>query len=377
MKSFRGKMELSPTKKVEKRKELPPLLFNLSNLQGYITNKYNGWTAGKVLKFAQSLYEKKFITYPRTSSLALEESLTGKTKKVLDALSVNLSYRSSIKFSKSKRIFNNAKVESHSAITPTYKLPKRLGADEKIVYETIKNRFIMQFMPPALYEETMLQTTVPEAGVKGVFVSKGKVLLEAGWKQVESIPATDKHLPYVEESEQTQLIKADISKHETKPPKRHTEKTLLKIMETCGRSFKEEDSAAMMESIMAGFSIGTAATRAETIAKLKTAGYIAADGKHLTCTDTGKKLVEMFPVPSLFDLEFTGRLEKTLADIEKGRVKKSAFMTLISDFTRSAVDQIKQDQDAVIRTVTKQSGTKRGKAFEVLGKCPACGGYHN
>src|SRR5690606_28674854 len=101
-------------KQVEKKKEFPPFLFNLSNLQGYITNKFKGWTSDKVLKVAQSLYEKKLITYPRTSSIALEESLVGKTAHVLKIHSEDLPYKDEIKFMKSRRIFNNSKVESHS-----------------------------------------------------------------------------------------------------------------------------------------------------------------------------------------------------------------------------------------------------------------------
>lgn len=359
-------------KKVAKRKELPPLLFNLSNLQGYITNKYAGWTAGKVLKIAQALYEKKFITYPRTASMALEESLTGRAKKVLEILSDGMPYQDKIRFTKSKRVFNNAKVESHSAIIPTYKQPKRLSPDEKIVYETIKNRFIMQFMPAAVYEETTIATSVPDADLEGIFLSKGRVELEPGWKQVENWQTNDKLLPVVEKDEMVQLTKAEISKHTTKPPKPHTEKTLLKIMETCGKQYKEEDDAKMTENIMAGFSIGTAATRAETIAKLKTAGYITASGKNLSCTDVGRKMVEIFPVKNLFDLEFTGRLEKTLADIQKGNVPKKAFLDMIFQFTKEAVSQIKNDDEATIRKV--DSPKKSISSSEVLGKCPNCGG---
>lgn len=118
-------------KQVNKKKEFAPLLFNLFNLQGYITNKYKGYTSDRVLKIAQSLYEKKFITYPRTSSIALDESLVGKTAKVLKTLAEDLPYKDEIKFVKTKRVFNNAKVESHSAVVPTYLKPKRLSSDDK------------------------------------------------------------------------------------------------------------------------------------------------------------------------------------------------------------------------------------------------------
>src|SRR5690606_20920495 len=136
-------------KKVELKKEYPPYLFNLSNLQGFITSKYKGWTSDKVLRVAQSLYEKKYITYPRTASVVLEESLVEKAAKVLNNLKKGLPYENEITFAKKKRVFDNSKVESHSAITPTYLIPKSLSGDEAIVYNAVKNRFIMQFMPIA------------------------------------------------------------------------------------------------------------------------------------------------------------------------------------------------------------------------------------
>lgn len=358
-------------KTVEKKKEFPPFLFNLSNLQGFITSKYKGWTSDKVLKVAQSLYEKKFITYPRTSSTALEESLVGKTAKVLQTLAEDLPYQQEIKFVKSKRLFNNAKVESHSAIIPTYVKPKRLTPDEQIVYTAIKNRFIMQFMPVAEYEETKLTTRIIDAEINGAFESKGKVQLVEGWKKVEQINSKDKLLPLVQQHDTVTVVNSEVSTHVTKPPKPHTEKTLLRVMETCGKSYKEEESdEEIVGSILTGFSIGTPATRAETIKKLKDVGYITFQGKNLLTTELGKRLVETFPVKSLFDLEFTGRLEKTLSDIQKGTVNKKEFLNTIYHFTTESVETIKGSQEIIIHEVSGSSPS----SFEVLGKCPNCGG---
>jgi DNA topoisomerase III len=357
-------------KKVEKKKEFPPFLFNLSNLQGFITSKYKGWTSDKVLKVAQSLYEKKFITYPRTSSTALEETLVGKTANVLKTLTEDLPYRDEIKFMKSKRVFNNAKVESHSAIIPTYVKPKRLSADEQIVYTAIKNRFIMQFMPVAEYEETKLTTKITDVDLKGIFESKGKVQLVEGWKKVENIASKDKLLPIVEQNEVVTVAESEVTTHVTKPPKPHTEKTLLRVMETCGKGYKGDEDDEDEGSILTGFSIGTPATRAETIKKLKDVGYITAQGKNLISTDLGKRLVETFPVKALFDLEFTGRLEKTLSDIQKGIVKKNLFLQTIYQFTTESVETIKADQEVIINEVTGSAKSTN----EVLGSCPNCGG---
>jgi len=356
-------------KQVERKNEYPPLLFNLSNLQGYITSKYKGWTSDKVLKVAQSLYEKKFTTYPRTGSVALDESLKDKTKKVLEAVKEGLPYESQIKFKDSKRIFDNNKVESHSAITPTYIKPSGLSKDEEIVYTAIRNRFVMQFMPIAVFEETKLTIKVNEEQLKGTFISKGKVQIVEGFRVVEKIESKDTILPKVSEGEIVDIVSSEVSKVTKKPPKLHTEKTLLRVMETCGKSFKdEEDSDEMMASILSGFSIGTPATRAETIKKLKDTGYIKTKGKSLTCTELGRNLVEVFPVKELLDLEYTGKLEKTLSDIEKGKFKKDDFLSMIRDFTVEAVEDIKKDT-----SMLKNFKVDLPEGAESLGKCPICG----
>ena len=356
-------------KQVEKKREYAPLLFNLSNLQGYITSKYKGWTSDKVLKVAQGLYEKKFITYPRTGSVALDESLKDKTKKVLEVSKNGLLYEEQIKFVDNKRIFDNSKVESHSAITPTYIRPTGLSKDEEIVYNSIKNRFIMQFMPIAEFEETKLTVKIHDEKFKGIFAAKGRVQIVEGWRVVEKIETKDTILPFVNGKEIVQVVDGKVNTVTKKPPKLHNEKTLLRVMETCGKIFKdEEDSPEMMQAILSGFSIGTPATRAETIKKLKDTGYIKSKGKSLTCTDLGKTLVEIFPVKELLDLQYTGRLEKTLSDIEKGKFKKDDFLSMIKAFTVEAVEDIKKDT-----AMLKNFKVELPEGTESIGKCPVCG----
>lgn len=355
-------------KSVEKKRENPPFLFNLSNLQGFITSKYKGWTSDKVLSVAQSLYEKKFITYPRTESIALEESLKEKAEKVLNVVKKGLPFESEIKFQDTKRIFDNGKVESHSAIMPTYMMPKGLSAEEDIVYQAVKNRFLAQFMEASEHEETRIMLGIKNEELPGVFTAKGKVLIQEGWKKIEKVETKEVNLPKVELGEELEVLKPKITASRTKPPKYHIEKTLLKVMETCGKKFEGEESDEMMAAVLSGFSIGTAATRAETIRKLKEAGYILAKDKNLMCTELGKKLVETFPVQELFDLEYTGRLEKTLSDISKCKVQKEDFLQMIYDFTRDAVDKIKKDKVVIIKD-------QREEKTEVvsLGACPICG----
>jgi len=371
-------------KQTEKKREYPPYLFNLSNLQGHVTSKFKGWTSDKVLKVAQSLYEKKFITYPRTASIVLEESLEDRTRKVLESLKKGLPYENQIKFAKTKRVFDNSKVESHSAIVPTYIKPSNLSADEAIVYNAVKNRFIMQFMPIAEFEETKITAKVYDENIKGVFVSKGKVQIVEGWRVVEKIETKDTILPLVMEKEVVDIVGNKVNTVTKKPPKNHTEKTLLRVMETCGKSLgkeenndedenstednSEETSEELMKSILSGFSIGTPATRAETIKKLKDIGYITTKGKNLTCTELGRTMVEMFPVRDLFDLEYTGKLEKTLSDIEKGTVEKDTFIKHICDFTSKSVEIIKKDTSMLSKIKIELSpGTVS------VGNCPICG----
>lgn len=190
----------------------------------------------------------------------------------------------------------------------------------------------MQFMPIAEYEETKLTTKVDDT--KGIFASKGRVQLVEGWKKVENIQSKDNLLPLVQVNDTVHLIDSEITSHVTKPPKQHAERTLLRLMETCGKSIKEEgESDELLGSILSGFSIGTPATRAETIRKLKDVGYITAQGKKLLCTDLGKRLVETFPVQDLFDLEFSGKLEKALSDIQNGNASKQEFLNIVFTFT--------------------------------------------
>lgn len=370
VKAIKGKNGTIIDKQVEKKKEYAPSLFNLSNLQGYITSKNKGWTSDKVLKVAQDLYERKHITYPRTASLALEETLTSKAKNVLNIIKKGLPYEDEIAFHTSKRVFDNKKVESHSAIMPTYMIPKNLNAEEKIVYEAIRNRFVMQFMPIAEHEEASITTKIDVVEAEGVFITKGRIQITKGWKKVENIQSKDKILPAVNINDIVNVNKPKITTQGTKPPRKHTEKTLLRVMETCGKKYKEKDSEEMIDAILSGFSIGTPATRAETIKKLKTVGYIATKGKSLYATDMGKKLVEYFPIKELLDLEYTGKLEKTLSDIGKGKIEKQIFLDKIFGFTNDAVDKIKKDKFHIINVIESNNNVSEK---ESLGKCPECG----
>ena len=375
-----GKAAYILDKFVENKKEYPPLLFNLSNLQGHITSKYKGWTSDKVLKVAQTLYEQKLITYPRTGSVALEESLKEKTQNVLNKHKIGLPFEEKIKFKDSKRIFDNSKVEGHSAIMPTYILPKHLSEDQKIVYSEIRKRFIIQFMPVAEYEETKIISKVRDDSVVGEFITRGKIQVKIGWKIADKKNTKDTMLPMLNKNDEVILDNSKVKKISKKPPKRHNEKSLLKTMETCGKNLKnnnkdyenaneeENQNDELMNEVLSGYSIGTPATRGEIIKKLRNIGYIKSNGKSLECTELGRKIVEQFPVKDLLDLDYTGKLEKTLLDIEKGLVRKKDFIDLITDFTKTGVAKIKNDNSYL-----KHIKIEVPKETEIIGICPECG----
>lgn len=358
-----GKKGTIIEKSVEIKNEYPAALFNLSNLQGFITGKYKGWTADKVLKTAQSLYEKKYITYPRTESTALEESIKDKAKNVLEQLKKDSPFKDEIIFNESKKVFNNEKVESHSAIIPTYIKPKNLTPDEAIVYNEIKNRFLSQFMACAEFENTELITCVKGENYDRLFSTKGRVLKSKGWLKLYDEEKKEELLPPVQKGQEVNIVEANVLSKKNKPPAHHTEKTLLKAMETCGKNNKSDESEEEDTTILYGYSIGTAATRAETINKLKTAGYITMKGKSLLITDIGISLIENFPIKDLLDTDYTGRLEKELYDIEKGRFNKDEFMKKIYEFTQNGVARIKKSKGLILldTRVNKSEGQPLAK----------------
>lgn len=391
--SINSKEGVISSKKVTKSKEYAPKLFSLTSLQGYITSKYSHFTSDKVLSVCQSLYEGKgkggYITYPRTDSVYLEESLTDKASQTLNRLKSGLPYEDKIKFAKTKRVFDSSKVDSHSAIIPTYIVPNSLTPDEQIVYQAIKDRFIANFMPPAEYENTEIKTDVDDS----VFLTKGKVLKVKGYLEVYNKEQKNDLLPSMEKGENVEVLEILPLKKQTTPPKSYTEDTLLKAMKNCGKNVDDEDL------VLAGYSIGTSATRGDVLKKIAQVGYVNKKGKSYYITDLGINLVEIFPVKDLFDVDYTGKLEKSLSDIQKGQFSRKEYLLNIMNFIVKNVNLIKYDAPKKINTdayvyypKTKKAlsksqleakATKAAKASSKksssktdntsLGKCPVCG----
>ncbi|MBQ6631475.1 MAG: type IA DNA topoisomerase, partial [Romboutsia sp.] len=380
-------------KKVSTSKEYAPKLFSLTSLQGYITSKYSNFTSDKVLSVCQSLYEGSgkggYITYPRTDSIYLEESLATKVSQTLDKLKVGLEYENKIKFTKTKRVFDSSKVDSHSAIIPTYIVPTKLNADEQIVYNAIKDRFIANFMPPAEYENTEIKTDVDS----NIFLTKGKVLKSKGYLEVYNKEEKDDLLPSVDINDIVEVKEIKPLTKQTTPPKPYTEDTLLKAMKNCGKNVSDDDT-----TVLSGYSIGTSATRADVLKKISQVGYVGKKGKSYFITDLGKNLVEIFPVKELFDVDYTGKLEKSLSDIQRGQFTRKEYLNIIMTFIVNNVELIKKDIPKNISTENyiynpktkkfskecsikaKSNTSKESKSTKVkdtnesLGKCPVCQG---
>ena len=372
-------------KKVTTSKEYAPKLFSLTSLQGYITSKYSNFTSDKVLSVCQSLYEGNgkggYITYPRTDSIYLEESLASKVSQTLDKLKVGLGYENKIKFTKTKRVFDSSKVDSHSAIIPTYIIPTKLNSDEQIVYNAIKDRFIANFMPPAEYENTEIKTDVDS----NIFLTKGKVLKSKGYLEVYNKDEKDDLLPSVDTNDIVAVLDIKPLTKQTTPPKPYTEDTLLKAMKNCGKNVPDDDT-----TVLSGYSIGTSATRADVLKKISQVGYVGKKGKSYFITDLGKNLVEIFPVKELFDVDYTGKLEKSLSDIQKGQFTRKEYLNNIMTFIFNNVELIKRDTPKNISTenyiynpktkkFSKEPSTKSKNSkssnkanSESLGKCPIC-----
>ncbi|NFL43170.1 type IA DNA topoisomerase [Clostridium botulinum] len=363
---IKNKSGIITKKESKKASENAPKLFNLTDLQGYITDKYPNFTAEEVLKVMQALYEKKHLTYPRTASRHLDDTQATDAKEslyaVIDISEFNLN-KDEIQFHTDKRVFDSSKVDSHPAIIPTYVIPDldTLTDNEKIVYMEVSKRFIAQFMPAAVYDTLEIVTKVDEYE----FITKGKALVEKGWKQLysknkseepgnedqETITATHTNV-----GDNVLISDTEIKEGKTKPPAHYTNKTLLSAMETCGKNVENE------EEILKGYTIGTPATRGDTIKKLFECGYISQKGKNILITDLGLKVIHYFPVKKLLRTDFTGQIEKTLKDIENGEYDSKVFMDKMTAYILQNIKEMKNSEIPAIK-----------RPVNIIGKCPKCG----
>ena len=365
-KALLAKVEGQPfvIEKVESKKQKvqPPLLYDLTELQRDMNRRY-GMSADDTLKLAQSLYENKTITYPRTDSRYLGSDMKEKIPDILE----NLKDIKEIEISPLKldalpftaRITNDKKVTDHHAIIPTGKISRSLSLDEQKVYDAVVTRLIAVFYPPCLKEITTVDgvsNTVP-------FRARGVRILDPGWTVLypTKSKADDQQEDDREEEQELPSFKPGergphqpfIKKGMTKPPKHFTENSLLGAMETAGRLVDDES----LKEALKEKGLGTPATRAAIIETLLKRRYIVRKKKTLTATDLGRYLVALVQDANLKSAELTGEWEAKLKQIESGQLAPEQFMREIVQFT-----------DAVIR----ESGMSAvdGSRF---GDCPRCG----
>jgi len=344
-------------------KEYPHRLYDLTLLQREANSKLN-FSAKKTLDIAQSLYEKhKVITYPRTNSNYVNEQNINEMHKALQALQ-GTSYgqwvqgaNRSFVHAGNKSICNPAKVEDHHAILPTAKRATSLSADEQKLYDLIVKRFLSQYYPPATYIQHQVLTKVEQH----LFKTNIKQLLDLGWKVIygDQEETNNKRKRKGNEEEEEVVVQSDsfeldaksgvqctsakAKEKATQPPKSYTEGTLLKAMESAGKQIEDDD----MREAMKDCGLGTPATRAATIERLKQVGYIVMKGKSITIANKGKTAIELIRgagVELLTSPEMTGMWEKRLNEIARGKASSDQFMENVKKFASMIVDKVMQQQ---------------------------------
>ena len=334
----------------------PPLLYDLTALQKE-ANRRHGFSADKTLSIAQSLYEKKITTYPRTGSRYISEDVFDEVpallRKIGETLSTPLNRHS----------VDNAKITDHHAIIPTGETPSRMSADETTIYQMVVNRFIEAFSPDS--EEERMQVRFTDG--TNTFIWKAYRQISLGWKAVQKELVADVEkkvnddeqvlpsLPDLTEGEILPLVSAEITEHKTKPKPLYTEATLLSAMENAGKDVEESDK----RKAMAECGIGTPATRANIIETLILRDYIRREKKAIVPTEKGLAVYEIVKDKRIANAEMTGSWELTLAAIEAGQMPPEKFAQGINSYVGTICEEL-------LSLAPKQ------KSYPTY-RCPKCG----
>ena len=334
----------------------PPLLYDLTALQKD-ANRRHGFSADQTLSIAQSLYEKKITTYPRTGSRYISEDIFEEVPALLRKIGKTLSNPLN------RHSVDNAKITDHHAIIPTGETPLGLSADETTIYQMVVNRFIEAFSPDS--EEERMQVRFTDG--TNIFTWKACRQISLGWKVVQKGKEaeadkkedSDEHilssLPNLTEGEVLSLVNADITEHKTKPKPLYTEATLLSAMENAGKEVKEDDK----RKAMAECGIGTPATRANIIETLILRDYIRRDKKSIIPTEKGLAVYEIVKDKKIANAEMTGSWELALAAIEAGKIPSDKFAQGINSYVGTICEEL-------------LSLSSEQKSYPVY-RCPKCG----
>lgn len=343
-----------------------PLLFDLTSLQREANGRF-GFSARGTLALAQALYERhKVLTYPRTDSRALPEDYVGTVRKAMDMLTGDRDYAPFAKVvlkngwvKPNRRIFDNSKISDHFAIIPTLQAPKNLNDAERKLYDMVVRRFLAVFHPSAEFLQTTRITVVGEHR----FRTEGKVLQSAGWLAVYGRATQDEGetLVPVSAGEKVKSLEVAATAHQTKPPARYNEATLLSAMEGAGKLVEDDE----LRMAMGAKGLGTPATRAAIIEGLIREEYVHRNGRELVPTPKAFSLLfalRHFGVTEITSPELTGDWEFKLKQMEQGKLQRGEFMEHIEQVTRDLVERIK-------------NGDIPDTAFATVpAPCPKCGG---
>lgn len=375
--------------------EAPPRLFDLTGLQVECNRKL-GYSAEQTLALIQTLYEKKLTTYPRVDTTYLPDDVYGQCKKILNGIAADyaaeLAPLRGAALRKNRKVFDNSKITDHHAIIPTGVAPRALTDMERSVYDMVARRFIAAF-----HADCRFTATVVTGDADGVaFRASGRVVSEPGWRTVYAREARNVAVDSSDEAENKNLPafrKGEEGPHEpqleqktTQPPKSYTEASLLRAMETAGRTVDDEE----LREAMKANGIGRPSTRAAIIETLFKRGYVRRQRKSLVPTPTGTELIGLIREDLLKSAELTGRWEKKLREIETGDYDAARFVDELKEMVRSIVGQVLADNSN--RRVTVQpteplppvlekarradnaAGTvSRVPRIRAGSKCPLCG----
>ena len=351
------------SKKRKKDTLAPGKLYSLSKLQNFLGKKYK-MPMEESLANVQSLYEKGYVTYPRTNSEYLATAEQGKIKKIIETVG-KMGYPVAFKFSKT--IFDDSKIESHSALTPTYKIPDKtkLTDGELKVYSAIMRRFAAVFCS----EECVVEKTEITIDVGGLeqFTQKGTVIISPGWTKYDDYTKKDKILPPLENGDEVNIDFKPCEK-ETSPPRHYTIETLNNYLKNPFReekaaSAESEDDSEEYRAMFEGLELGTEATRTGIIDNARKSGYILLKKDTYTILEGGEHLIESLTRMNIIMDKFkTSQMGAALKKVYRGQLTVDGSLALVRD---------------EIKSVFSESETNRaafdGFIGDVVGKCPLCG----
>ena len=351
----------------------PPRLYDLTTLQREC-NRIYGYTAQQTLDYVQSLYEKKLATYPRTDSQYLTKDMQA------TAASLILWLRDNMTFGKGyagepdiDRVTDDSKVTDHHAIIPTVEIARtdlsELPSGERDVLTLLAVRLLC-----ATTQVHRFEAVTAILDCQGyTFTAKGKTILQSGWKEVERIhrmsirQSETEHkeneavaLPVLQEGQTFEAVSASLREGKTSPPKHYTEDTLLSAMETAGAEDMPEDAERK--------GLGTPATRAATLEKLVSAGFVQRKKKQLISTEKGRNLIAVLP-DNIKSPILTAEWESMLKQVEHGELSATSFMDQIADMSRTLV----KEHTAPEKRFADLFPSSRETAHEAVGVCPRCG----